>query len=753
MTPTPAQSDARPLFPSVGTGLQTVAAVGLLAIAAARCLVSEVPFRSAQFPDLGELSRVSFAVAILSVAALWALGGALAGTLRIRGAALGVLILAFAAWALASAWNASDRRSALDGWLEQVTLLLVGWLALQLFSEPRRWRLLLAVLAGALVLASAKAFWQVAVEIPERIRDFDLHRAERLAQFGAVEGSIEAQLFENRLRDPTPTGYFAALANLFASALLMLTAATAGLAADRIAAARARRRAGDASREPGQIDTVLLSGALLAAAALAGAVVLALTRSRGGILAGAAAFAAAVIVVPLRRRLAAHWRRWLLVVAVAFLAGVAAVVAYGLRFDRLPTKTMTFRWYYWTAAAEIVRERPLLGAGPANFDSAYLRHRRPAAEEAVKMPHNVLAHAPAQFGIPGGALYLAILAWMLAAAVRPRGPQPDEPPAPRGARTVWAALGAVLAAALFARLVLARTLIDANLAVLDALLPAMVLAAGLALGAWAAGLLGPDGAPRGGLARPILACGLGAFVLHNMVEFGLWAPATAMLFWLGAGACAAQGPGRSWRLTKWRWPVVLAALAAAVAAGAVLARPVCTRSLLTLQAREPDSPLPAAERFRLAEQAARSDPLDPLAAMDAAKLALEAAAADPARRAALVGRAVSWAREATRRDPLDFATHRLLSEVLFAAGDPAFLDALARAVELNPQDMRLRMDYAERLLNRGQKAQAADQLRRVMDTNDRQRRAIPDAMQQLQPNELARWRRLADRAGLEASSQ
>ena len=116
---------------------------------------------------------------------------------------------------------------------------------------------------------------------------------------------------------------------------------------------------------------------------------------------GAGVAAAALLAVLIwGKALAKRWRAWAAGVVAALALALAAMVIYGITRDSLPTKTMTVRWYYWTASAKMIADRPLLGVGPGNFANAYLKYRRDQAEEEVQNPHNLFAHALAEYGVP-----------------------------------------------------------------------------------------------------------------------------------------------------------------------------------------------------------------------------------------------------------------------------------------------------------------------------------------------------------------
>jgi hypothetical protein len=298
-----------------GRALHAAAFGLLLAVVAARCFLGELPFttstlqfvprgataRSRPAPggaghgaagrdeadgrdatyraDTNDLARMTFAVLLLATVALWLAGGALAGRLAVRHGYLAILIVVFAVLSLASGFLASNKREALNGWVEQVSLLAACFLAIQLCTSRRRFVLLAAVLAGVGAALAVKGLSQYFVEIPEHVRDFQAHRVERLRAFGWEPDTPQARLVEGRLRSQAITG-FGPLANPFASLLLVLLFAGAGLGIDKLRAALASRRSRPAGRRKGDVDLPILAAALTLAAAVPVGLAVVLTRSR-----------------------------------------------------------------------------------------------------------------------------------------------------------------------------------------------------------------------------------------------------------------------------------------------------------------------------------------------------------------------------------------------------------------------------------------------------------------------------------------
>jgi len=753
----------------IGRGLWALAFAVLLACLAARCFLGELPFhRTLLRPaaayggsnawggpglliDRTELARLSFAVLLGVAIALWLAGSALSGRLTVRGGWLGWLILAFSILALGSAWGASDKRGAMNGWIEQLTLLWAGWVALQLCGDRRRFVMLVIVLLGVGAALAVKGLWQEFVEVPDNIVMLEMYHRKILTAFGHAAGEPQARMLEARIRAGGATGFFG-LANLLGSVMILMFLAVAGLAADKIIFAVRSRKATPSPRRPGQVHLPTLAAALTAGAAVLCGATLILTRSRGAILAAAAAAFAAAIIFIFRRRLMNHWRRAVLVVAAVFLLGVVATVSYGLKFDRLPTKAMTFRWFYWTASAQIVRDHPLGGIGPGNFGSAYLRYRRGAAAEAVKMPHNVFAAATAQYGLGGGLCYLGALACLLVGIARPRTSAPS-PPLSSTNRSGGLLLGlAVVVVAVFlARVVFTHAATNIFLFLFEAVIPTVVLGLMLALACWAGRGMTTETVGYD-VSRITLGCGVAGFALHNMVTFSLWAPAAGLVFWTAGGAVLARsGGGKTRNLSAVRWPLAIAALAGVAAISCLLWLPVWRKTLaaesmiLRLQSRD----IPGAIYF--AEQAADADRLDAVPAAEAARVSsLARDGAGWADGEVSLVRAYHWACEAIRRDPADYSCQRLAGRVAWRlrgyrphAGQSALVH-MGRAVQLDPMDIRLRLEYARLLSETARWAECLEQLRRAEQID---RLLLDDSLLHLTADEREEIASLKARAG------
>jgi len=700
--------------------LGAIALALLLATLVGRVVLAEMPFRTSPLAglDAGEnsdgaqtillpshidLASMTFGVVVFLAGVLWLVDEAMRRRLRVRAGRLGIMIAIFAAWSLVSALRGGDRRGALLFWTNQVTLMLAGWLAIQLCTRPKYRSALLAVLAALGVMLAIVGLRQCFIDTPQRVADFEARGAEILAARGWTPHSPEAIAFKERLFKAVPLGFFA-LANVFASVMIVLVASAIGLVVDRWRKVLPDRKATAHLRKRGEIHLPTLAAAVTTIAPPLGAAALVLALSRGATGAAAGAGVAAVVVLRFRGPLAARWRRWVMVVVLLAGAGLATVIACGLKYDSLGARTMTFRWYYWTAGAEIAVDEPLWGVGPGGFGSAYEAYRQPAGEETVKTPHNFVVHAAAQYGLVGGFFYTAIVAMVLWGLCRPVRHYPEEiDPARRSgaAMIIWVPLIVVASGCLFG-----GTRGEAGLIFVNAIEPAVILAVALAMMLWWGPRLSLAAAEGARVTRVVLACGLVAFVAHNTVSFSLWMPGAAIAFWLAAGAVISLRRPALLDISPLRWVAVGGSIASTVAIIAILWWPVAKRSWATEMAAGSLIARDGRATLAWARRAAECDRLDPIAAADIARLLQDTGRKEDTERA------YHWAKEAIRRDPRNSTNHRLAANILWASPGnlTEAIGHMADAVQRDPQSLSMRIEFAEKLISAGLGKEALEQL-------------------------------------------
>lgn len=102
----------------------------------------------------------------------------------------------------------------------------------------------------------------------------------------------------------------------------------------------------------------------------------------------------------------------LLITVVTKLGGLDAEVV-----SEAP-KSLRYRLEYWSATSRIIAEHPLIGVGPGNFRTHYLRHKLETASEEIADPHSFLFEVLSNTGAIGGITLATFLAAVAAAGWR-----------------------------------------------------------------------------------------------------------------------------------------------------------------------------------------------------------------------------------------------------------------------------------------------------------------------------------------------
>lgn len=293
-----------------------------------------------------------------------------------------------------------DATGAMDGiehlvraapWIAMVW----GWVGMaHLCRDARTRAVVLAVLAGFLVMLLIKGLVQVYFEHALTVAEFERTKSDILAANGWTPGSPAALVYERRLMQPEAAGWFG-LSNVYAS---FVGAGLAGLIAAGSAVVLRTRRIG--------------RGVVLCAAiGLCGAAALLLSKSKGGI--GAVGIGLGVCAClgflgqykPGLMKIAASWA------GPAVIAGVLGVVAVrGLVGPELGERSLLFRGFYAVGSLRIWSDFPIFGVGPDGFQDAYAAAKIPIATETVQSPHSVLLDWTSTLGIFGLA-WAALLIW------------------------------------------------------------------------------------------------------------------------------------------------------------------------------------------------------------------------------------------------------------------------------------------------------------------------------------------------------
>jgi hypothetical protein len=422
-------------------------------------------------------------------------------------------------------------------------------------QAARLQRIALAVFLSVAALWLARGAWQLVVEHPATVAQYQTSKQEFLAAQGWTAESAQAQTYERRLMQLEATGWFG-LSNIMAGLVGAVGVACAVLAV------QARR------------TLALPSAAVLALCAVACAAIVVVNGSKGAL----AACALGLMAAWWSQRSSWHAR---VAVLAALIIPVAAVLARGVLGESLGERSLFFRSQYWVGAWQVMLDAWPWGCGPDAFQAAYTVHRPALAVEEVTSAHAAPVDWLATMGLAG---VLMTAAWVVmlcgcgtdrATDAQHETSPPTATPQHADAREAWmvSLLGLSVVGVI-------ATLADPAGRVLPAI--GIVLAAVLAR-AMVGGLASLD-ARALRMVTTALAVVLAA---HAMIEMTLWQPGSAswVLGVIGAVAIGSHvvpiaNTGRSTSVvppgtpasstgsggTAQRWPIALGAACLAMIA-------------------------------------------------------------------------------------------------------------------------------------------------------------------------------------------
>ncbi|MDP7070311.1 MAG: hypothetical protein QF561_03070 [Phycisphaerales bacterium] len=406
-------------------------AIVIAAIAAARCLVVLLPETWFDvdpvldpYPAIGLAPHelmVLDALLLLAASFVFFVEGA-----RARGGSTLLLVLWIIPAPLCLLWAAAG------GHHGQVALpWMAGAAAAVALAHACRdqWtrRVVVAILVSVAAPIALRALAQWGWDNPDTAAWFAANRDEALAMLGLDPGSSAARVYERRLLEGTPTGWFTS-ANLLATVMAAAAVTFGGLT---FAAQRQGRTA--------------WVGGVLFVACVASVGVVGLSGSVAGMTLLVAA--AALTAIGLRRRAVRDRGGWVAVIMVVSvtlipLAAGGADLLFGDQALRVPGgRSAMIRWQYDIGAARLIAASPLGGVGPAGFQDAYAGVRVAGAPEEITSPHSMALGWVSTIGVAGlsWAAMVFVLLWR-AGTVRWKEDEPST-----GGLGTAAAIGALLA--------------------------------------------------------------------------------------------------------------------------------------------------------------------------------------------------------------------------------------------------------------------------------------------------------------------
>jgi hypothetical protein len=341
------------------------------------------------------------------------------------------LIAVILGLALGSTFHAENRFNALIGTADVAAALAAAWTVALVCHDAllgqRGRQAVMAAIITLCALGGARALLQKFVDFPDSLQYFNEHREEALRNSGInPDDPVQVALFVSRLKSAEVSG-FGAMSNVFATQMIAGISLLTALGA---AAIRSRRTVtAPVARTPhrpparhsgGDIPLHVISQVGLLLLLILSLAVLAMTNSKGAIAAAALALAAIGLGIAFRRRVEAQRRHLLACAVAAALLLPTVTVGWGLTHHGLPTRSLLFRWQYWTAAAPMVRNSPLWGVGLNNFGDFYKRYKSPSSPEDVQDPHSFFVRLAAEAGIPATIAVATLILCMVQGAWRRR---------------------------------------------------------------------------------------------------------------------------------------------------------------------------------------------------------------------------------------------------------------------------------------------------------------------------------------------
>jgi O-antigen ligase len=374
----------------------------LIAIVVARCLMLEAIRSVGDFSSVGGSNSqgpgaaTSIMLDWLSIVPVLLILGrrVLDPSRTIRFAWASVLLAALAVWALASVVWADDKYLALISAARIASGAAIFWSATQLVTRWDHLRVIVGIVIGVLLVNVAQGVIYQNFELAELKQFWTANRAQIFESHGWKETDYTAQRFEMKV---------------LAGEMLNFSMSANVLGAIIVSCALAAFAAGMQRLE--DKDDHGWAGALFITA-LGSAYVLAHTGSK-------ASWAALGLGLALLVgwRLTRDWlersRTRAFTLGIAAIAlGVAGVVTLGLVRHGLPSASLNFRWRYWIGSWQLFLERPFTGIGWGNFGDAYLRYRLPEATEEIQDPHSFPVRLATELGLVGLVLGIAwLIAW------------------------------------------------------------------------------------------------------------------------------------------------------------------------------------------------------------------------------------------------------------------------------------------------------------------------------------------------------
>ena len=339
------------------------------------------------------------------------------------------LLVALAGWHVVSGlvmmYHGAPRLTINAMW-SWVSFAVIAVLLRQLVRGASEAKAVCSAMMAIAVCLAVMAFYQAFITYPAQRATYERDKDAALERAGihAPEGSALRKQFEARLYSSEPTATFS-LTNSLAGYLAPWLVFAVGIAAVEGFGVQGSgfriEEPGVRDREPTTRSFASVTWIGIVVTIFLLAFCLLLTKSRTAWLAtliGVAGVGAMVLWLCQLRKL--------LAVATCVNVGVVAVVVAlgfaGMLPDRIISAaalSLKYRFEYWQSTAMMIRDYPLFGCGPGNFQHYYTAYKLPQASETIADPHNFVMELASVAGLPALVIFLVLLRWLFRKAIAP----------------------------------------------------------------------------------------------------------------------------------------------------------------------------------------------------------------------------------------------------------------------------------------------------------------------------------------------
>ncbi len=644
------------------TVLTTTALFILLCVIALRPLVWESYDTAAssfgqalsQIEDPSPLRTIIFDLSILLATLLWLIGYTLGkfSSYRKTGLEWGLLLLAIAG--AVSCYYASNKRLAINATIDWLCLPVMTIVLVNLLRTHGHRQLLLAVIVASACAQTAQCLEQSLIGNADSWAHYQSTKESFWANQGISMDDPTVTLFEKRIKANEAQG-FLPHSNITGSYLVLSAFLALGALLHRW------RSGGFHSAPLRSLALLLIVPAIIAAVAT--------TRSLGAVV--SALLGLLLLAVLLR------WAKWVSVNKIkilyvgwaGFVAATIAFVGHGLYHNTFPHMSLTFRWQYWKASAKLIGDYFLTGVGRENFGRHYLQYKSILSPEEITNPHNLFVQATAEWGILGLAGILVMLVSVTYLIARSRHVQTTKTPSHQkdSLHTLWWlwGIGLTLAVALLRIPMLGTT--DPNFIYYTTI----VITGSWLLGFTCSAYLSNQsdtGTHTNQYITTAILCGLFAFLLHDMINFAMFIPASATTFFAAMALVIPTSQSNrdatpNVKPYPWLWPLANLAMIVVVCTAALIPSYQTNRCVENLTSyRKQLGPIKDETKppYRNIPSACYADALDPTPFTELAKLWMFASSNEE-RPAGNFRKAIDALREAKTRDPFDIRLQRLIA--------------------------------------------------------------------------------------------